>query len=88
MFQLLLLNLLKSKGLETTKHLHGVFVEIKGKGILITGKSGIGKSEVALDLIHRGHKLIADDSVVFYKQDKNTLVGQAPSLLKNMMEVK
>ena len=82
------LNLLKSKGLETTKHLHGVFVEIKGKGILIIGKSGIGKSEVALDLIHRGHKLIADDSVVFYKQDKNTLVGQAPSLLKNMMEVR
>ena len=82
------LNLLKSKSLETSKHLHGVFVEIKGKGILIIGKSGIGKSEVALNLIHRGHKLIADDSVAFYKQDKNTLIGQAPSLLKNMMEVR
>jgi HPr kinase/phosphorylase len=82
------LGLLKSKAPEITKHVHGVFVEIKGKGILIIGKSGIGKSELALDLIDRGNKLIADDSVAFYKQDKNTLIGQAPSLLKNMMEVR
>ena len=82
------LGLLKSKAPEITKHIHGVFVEIKGKGILIIGKSGIGKSELALDLIDRGNKLIADDSVAFYKQDKNTLTGQAPSLLKNMMEVR
>jgi HPr kinase/phosphorylase len=82
------LGLLKSKAPEITKHVHGVFVEIKGKGILIIGKSGIGKSEVALDLIDRGNKLIADDSVAFYKQDKNTLIGQSPSLLKNMMEVR
>ena len=82
------LGLLKSKAPEITKHVHGVFVEIKDKGILIIGKSGIGKSELALDLIDRGNKLIADDSVAFYKQDKNTLIGQAPSLLKNMMEVR
>jgi len=82
------LALLKSKAPEITKHVHGVFVEIKGKGILIIGKSGIGKSELALDLIDRGNKLIADDSVAFYKQDKNTLIGQAPSLLKNIMEVR
>ena len=82
------LALSKSKPPEITKYVHGVFVEIKGKGILIIGKSGIGKSELALDLIDRGNKLIADDSVAFYKQDKNTLIGQAPSLLKNMMEVR
>jgi HPr kinase/phosphorylase len=82
------LALLKSKPPEITKHVHGVFVEIKGKGILIIGKSGIGKSEVALNLIDRGNKLIADDSVTFYKQDKNTLIGQSPSLLKNIMEVR
>lgn len=82
------LNPLKSKVPQATKHTHGVFVVIKGKGILIVGKSGIGKSEVALDLICRGNKLIADDSVEFFKQDKNTLIGQAPSLLANIMEVR
>jgi HPr kinase/phosphorylase len=82
------LNPLKSKAPQATKYVHGVFVVIKGKGILIVGKSGIGKSEVALDLIYRGNKLIADDSVEFFKQDKNTLIGQAPSLLANIMEVR
>jgi HPr kinase/phosphorylase len=82
------LNLLKSKVPQATKYAHGVFVVIKGKGILIVGKPGIGKSEVALDLIYRGNKLIADDSVEFFKQDKNTLIGQAPSLLANIMEVR
>jgi len=82
------LNPLKSKVPRASKHAHGVFVVIKGKGILIVGKSGIGKSEVALDLINRGNKLIADDSVEFFKQNKNTLIGQAPSLLENIMEVR
>ena len=82
------LNPLKSKAPQATKHAHGVFVVIKGKGILIVGKSGIGKSEVALDLIYRGNQLIADDSVEFFKQDENTLIGQAPSLLANLMEVR
>ena len=79
---------LKSKDPEVINHTHGVFVEIKGKGILIIGKSGVGKSEVVLDLISRGHKLIADDSVAFYKKDHNKLIGKAPSLLKNLMEVR
>ncbi len=79
---------LKSKEPEATNHTHGVFVEIKGRGVLIIGKSGIGKSEVALDLISRGHKLIADDSVSFYKNDQNVIIGKAPSLLKNLMEVR
>ncbi len=79
---------LKSKEPEATNHTHGVFVEIKGRGVLIIGKSGIGKSEVALDLISRGHKLIADDSVSFYKNDQNAIIGKAPSLLKNLMEVR
>jgi HPr kinase/phosphorylase len=82
------LNPLKSKVPRASKHAHGVFVVIKGKGILIVGKSGIGKSEVALDLINRGNKLIADDSVEFFKQNKNTLIGQAPSPLENIMEVR
>jgi len=82
------LNPLKSKVPQATKYAHGVFVVIKGKGILIVGKSGIGKSEVALDLIYRGNQLIADDSVEFFKQDENTLIGQAPSLLANLMEVR
>ena len=81
-------NLLKIKEPKTLSHIHGVFVKINGKGILIIGSSGIGKSEVALDLIYRGHKLIADDSVVFYKNNRNILIGRAPSLLKNLMEVR
>ena len=79
---------LKFKEPEAISHRHGVFVDIKGKGILIIGKSGIGKSEVALDLIYKGHRLIADDSVSFYKINQNTLIGKPPSLLKNLMEVR
>ena len=60
---------LKSKEPEAISHTHGVFVDIKGKGILIIGKSGVGKSEVALDLIYKRHRLIADDSVSFYKRN-------------------
>jgi HPr kinase/phosphorylase len=79
---------LKFKEPEASCHTHGVFVEINGKGILIIGKSGVGKSEVALDLIYKGHKLIADDSVSFSKSNQNTLVGKAPSLLQSLMEVR
>lgn len=78
----------KFKEPEATSHIHGVFVDIKGKGILIIGKSGVGKSEVALDLIDKGHGLIADDSVSFYKRNHNTLIGKSPSILKNLMEVR
>jgi HPr kinase/phosphorylase len=85
-----LLNLtpFKSKDPEITNYIHGVFVQIKGKGVLIIGKPGIGKSEIALDLINRGHKLIADDSVSFCKDDQSAVIGNSPSLLKNLMEVR
>jgi HPr kinase/phosphorylase len=78
----------KLKEPDAINHTHGVFVDIKGKGVLIIGKSGVGKSEVALDLIYKGHRLIADDSVSFYKRNQNTLIGKPPSLLKNLMEVR
>ena len=59
------------------KSLHGVLVDIYSLGVLITGDSGVGKSETALDLIKRGHRLIADDRVEVYQQDEQTLVGEA-----------
>lgn len=80
--------LFKPKTLLPVMHVHGVFIQIYGKGVLIIGKSGIGKSEVALDLIHKGHTLISDDSVAFHKDSKNRLIGEAPPLLKNLLEVR
>lgn len=67
---------------------HGVLMSIFGKGVLIKGKSGVGKSEVALELIHRGHYLVTDDSVVIRKTDEHTLIGMAPELLKNRLEIR
>lgn len=71
--------------------LHGVYMDIFGLGVLLTGNSGIGKSEIALGLISRGHRLIADDSIEFYK-DENTnegaVTGKCPELLKNFLEVR
>lgn len=69
--------------------LHGVFVEVLNLGVLITGQSGIGKSELALGLIDRGHKLIADDSVVFSRaSESNDIVGSCPPLLQDFLEVR
>ncbi len=68
--------------------MHGVLVEIYGLGVLITGDSGIGKSETALELIQRGHRLIADDRVDVYQQDEQTIIGSAPAILKHMLEVR
>ena len=82
------LYLFKSKTYKTSTHIHGVFVRLKGKGVLIIGKSGIGKSEIALDLIQKGHSLISDDSVVFYKNNKSNIIGEAPSILRNLIEVR
>lgn len=70
-----------------TISLHGVFVELYGFGILLTGKSGIGKSETALELIHRGHRLIADDSVKFEKGVIGDITGRA-SKLPYFMEIR
>lgn len=67
---------------------HGVLVEVKGMGILLTGDSGVGKSETALGLIHRGHRLIADDRVDVYQRDVETVMGEAPQILKHLMEIR
>ena len=82
------LYLFKSKTYKTSTHIYGVFVRLKGKGVLIIGKSGIGKSEIALDLIQKGHSLISDDSVIFYKKNKTNIMGEAPSILRNLIEVR
>lgn len=78
---------LESK-LAPRKSLHGVLVEIYGLGVLIIGDSGIGKSEIALELIKRGHRLIADDRVDIYQQNENTIVGEAPKILKHLLEIR
>jgi len=71
-----------------TTHLHGVLVEVLGVGILLTGKSGIGKSECALDLIIRGHRLVADDMVYIKKKMPATLVGQSERSIQHLMEIR
>ena len=68
--------------------LHGVLVDINGVGVLITGDSGVGKSETALELVRRGHRLVADDRVEVYARDEQTLVGKAPAILKHLMEIR
>ena len=68
--------------------IHGVLVEIKGMGVLLTGVSGVGKSETALGLVHRGHRLIADDRVDVYQKDHETVMGEAPKILKHLMEIR
>ena len=68
--------------------IHGVLVEVKGMGVLLTGDSGVGKSETALGLIHRGHRLIADDRVDVYQKDVETVMGEAPEILKHLMEIR
>lgn len=67
--------------------LHGVLVEVYGMGILITGKSGVGKSETALELIKRGHRLVADDAVEIKKVDER-LRGGAPDLIRHFIEIR
>ncbi|WP_427339821.1 HPr(Ser) kinase/phosphatase [Caloranaerobacter sp. DY30410] len=68
--------------------MHGVLVEVYGIGILITGKSGVGKSETALELIKRGHRLVADDAVEIRKVEENILRGKAPELIKHFLEIR
>ena len=67
---------------------HGVLVEVYGEGILLTGDSGIGKSEAAVELLKRGHRLIADDAVEIKKVSGNSLIGTAPELLRNYIELR
>lgn len=67
---------------------HGVFMDILGLGVLITGESGLGKSELGLELISRGHGLVADDVVDFYRINQSTIEGRCPELLQNLLEVR
>ncbi|MBQ2384508.1 MAG: HPr(Ser) kinase/phosphatase [Oscillospiraceae bacterium] len=67
---------------------HGVLMEIYGEGILLTGESGIGKSEAAVELLKRGHRLIADDAVEIHRITGDALVGAAPELLRNYIELR
>lgn len=66
---------------------HGVLVDVYGEGVLITGESGIGKSEAALELIKRGHRLVSDDVVEIRKVSDDTLVGTAPDITKHFIEL-
>jgi len=68
--------------------IHGVLVDVYGEGVLITGESGIGKSEAALELIKRGHRLVTDDAVEIRKVSDETLVGTAPGVTKYFIELR
>ena len=67
---------------------HGVFMDILGMGVLLTGESGLGKSELGLELVSRGHGLVADDAVDFYRISQNAIEGRCPELLMNLLEVR
>jgi HPr kinase/phosphorylase len=67
---------------------HGSFVDVYGIGVLIVGRSGIGKSEVALDLVERGHRLVADDVVMITRKGENILMGAGTDLVKHFMEIR
>ena len=67
---------------------HGVLVEVYGEGILITGDSGVGKSETAIELIKRGHRFIADDAVELRRVSAKAIVGTAPEILKYYIELR
>ncbi len=67
---------------------HGVLMEVYGEGILLTGESGMGKSETAVELLKRGHRLIADDAVEIRRISGNTLMGTAPSVIRNFVELR
>jgi HPr kinase/phosphorylase len=67
---------------------HGVFMDILGLGVLLTGESGLGKSELGLELISRGHGLVADDAVDLFRVSQTVLEGRCPELLQNLLEVR
>ncbi|WP_164668122.1 HPr(Ser) kinase/phosphatase [Virgibacillus doumboii] len=68
--------------------IHGVLVDIYGVGVLITGQSGVGKSETALELVKRGHRLVADDSVEIRQEDYDSLIGNPPPLIEHLLEIR
>ena len=74
--------------LAPTITMHGVLVDVYGEGVLIMGESGIGKSEAALELVRRGHRLVSDDVVVIRKVSDATLIGSAPGMTKHLIELR
>lgn len=82
------LRLYVSRQLAETLTLHGVFMDVLGMGVMITGDSGVGKSELALELISRGHGLVADDVVEVSRVTQDALEGRCPELLKDFLEVR
>ena len=76
------------KRLAPTATIHGVLVDVYGVGMLITGGSGIGKSETALELVKRGHRLVADDAVEIRQTADNLLYGNAPDLIRHLLEIR
>lgn len=68
--------------------IHGVLVDVYGVGVLITGESGIGKSEAALELVRRGHRLVSDDVVEISRINDHTLIGTAPEITRNFIELR
>jgi len=76
------------KKLAPSATIHGVLVDVYGVGMLITGGSGIGKSETALELVKRGHRLIADDAVEIRQTSDNHLFGTAPELIRHLLEIR
>src|SRR3954468_1963776 len=77
-----------AKALAETTERHGVFMDVLGLGVLITGESGVGKSELGLELISRGHGLVADDVVEISRLAANALEGRCPAMLKDFIEVR
>lgn len=77
-----------TKRLAPSTLMHGVFLDVLGVGVLVTGESGLGKSELALELISRGHGLVADDAVELSRTAPQLIEGQCPTLLQNLLEVR
>jgi len=77
-----------SKHFADRSSVHGVFMDILGMGVLITGESGLGKSELGLELISRGNGLVADDAVDLYRINQDTIEGRCPELLMNLLELR
>lgn len=68
--------------------MHGVLVDVFGMGVMITGDSGVGKSETALELIQKGHRLVADDRIDLYQHDEDILMGESPPILRHLIEIR
>lgn len=82
-----LTNFLESK-LAPTTAVHGVLVDVYGIGVMLIGKSGVGKSETALELVKKGHRLVADDCVEIRQESENLLIGSPPPLLEHLLEIR